>query len=104
MIKHHFLPGLYLREARLLAGARIQMHRHKYDHMSVLASGSVEIQIAGLTKRLDAPAFIMVRAGESHVVKALTDVLWYCEHVTDETDAAKIDQVLIEKGDHRAVL
>jgi len=31
-------------------------------------------------------------------VKALTDVIWYCIHATDEKDPSKVDEVLI-KGD-----
>ncbi len=100
MIKHHFLPGLYLREAAIPAGQAIRMHKHKSDHMSVLVKGAVEAVVNGEQHRLEAPAFFLVKAGEHHTVRALTDVLWYCTHVTDETDVESIDAALIETGSH----
>ncbi len=100
MIKHHFLSGLYLREAAIPAGQTIRMHRHKSDHMSVLVKGSVEAVVNGKRRELEAPAFLLVRKGEHHTVRAVTDVVWYCTHVTDETDCAAIDGVLIEADGH----
>lgn len=103
-VHHHFHDGVYLREAALPAGAHIRMHRHKTDHMSLLVKGNVEVTHAGLTTRREAPAFIMIPAGEQHEVRALSDVLWYCTHITDESDEARIDEVLIDHGEPHAVL
>jgi hypothetical protein len=45
-----------------------------------------------------APACIKIKAGVNHVVHALEDSEWFCVHATEETDANKIDQVLIKRN------
>ena len=51
---------------------------------------------AGENHIIEAPACIEIKAGMYHGVKALTDVVWYCIHSTDETNPDKVDQVLIK--------
>lgn len=98
-IKHHFLNKLYLREAKLPAGQPIKIHRHKFDHISVLAEGTVRVVVDGKTTVLEAPAYLLIPAGKVHGVLALTDVLWYCVHATSECDAETIDSALVEEGE-----
>lgn len=100
-IRHHFLDGVYMREAAFEPGSRIRTHRHKTEHMSILAKGTVDVTSGGVTTRRDAPAFILIPAGEAHEVRAVTDVLWFCTHITDESgDEAHMDEVLIEGAAH----
>lgn len=102
-IEHHFLPGLYLKETRIPQGSHLVQHRHEYDHASALARGSVMVSTDGVAwTRHDAPATLLLPAGVPHEVRALTDVLWYCIHPTEETDPDKVDEVLIQAGDHGA--
>ena len=98
-IKHHFLPGLYLKETRIMAGHHLVQHRHEYAHASALARGSVMVSTDGVVwTRHDAPATLLLPAGVAHEVRALCDVVWYCIHPTDETDPEKVDKVLIQGG------
>lgn len=46
-----------------------------------------------------APACINIVKGVDHAIKALEDSVWYCVHATDETDATKVDEVLIQEGE-----
>ena len=73
-------------------------HAHKHDHLSILASGSVEIVVDGVKSVVEAPACLAIAAGKHHGIKSLTDVVWYCVHATDCTDEDEIDEVLIEPG------
>jgi mannose-6-phosphate isomerase-like protein (cupin superfamily) len=95
MIHHHFSAGVYAKETRIPAGYVLVQHAHKYDHLSILASGSVEMVVDGVKSVVEAPACLTIAAGKHHGIKSLTDVVWYCVHATDCTDEDKVDEVLI---------
>ena len=96
MIHHHFSAGVYAKETRIPAGYVLVQHAHKHDHLSILASGSVELAVDGVKSVVHAPACLTIAAGKHHGIKSLTDVVWYCVHATDCTDEDEIDEVLIE--------
>ena len=98
MIHHHFSAGVYAKETRIPAGYVLVQHAHKYDHLSILASGSVEMVVDGVKSVVEAPACLTIAAGKHHGIKSLTDVVWYCVHATDCTDEDKVDEVLIVPG------
>lgn len=97
-IAHHFGGGVYAKETKVPAGWILVQHKHEHDHLSVLASGTVEILIDGQRSELTGPACLTIKAGKHHGVKALTDVAWYCIHATDCTDETGVDEVLIVPG------
>ena len=99
MISHHFGAGVYAKETRIPAGSILVQHKHKHDHLSVLASGSVELVVDGIKSVIHAPACLTIEANKHHGVKSLTDVVWYCIHATECTDMDEIDEVLIVPGD-----
>ena len=99
MIKHHFSAGVYAKEAFIPAGQILVQHKHKFDHLSILAAGSVELFVDGVKSVVHAPACLTIAAGKHHGIKSITDVVWYCVHATDCTDEDEIDEVLIESGD-----
>jgi quercetin dioxygenase-like cupin family protein len=98
MIHHHFSAGVYTKETRIPAGYVLVQHAHKHDHLSILASGSVELAVDGIKSVVHAPACLTIAAGKHHGIKSITDVVWYCVHATDCTDEDEIDEVLIESG------
>lgn len=98
MIHHHFSAGVYTKETRIPAGYVLVQHAHKHDHLSILASGSVELAVDGEKSVVHAPACLTIAAGKHHGIKSITDVVWYCVHATDCTDQDEIDEVLIESG------
>jgi len=95
-IIHHFADNLYAKETHIPAGQTLVQHMHNYSHLSIIASGKVIVANAGENQVIEAPACIEIKADMYHGVKALTDVVWYCIHSTDETDPAKVDEVLIK--------
>lgn len=106
-IHHHFADHLYAKEMRIDAGMQVAKHMHTYTHLSILAKGRVEVRTwetdaDGITthKRTEirAPACIEIKANVMHQINALTNTVWYCIHATDETDPARVDEVLIERG------
>lgn len=98
-IKHHFDDGVYAKEMHLPEGHYAVSHKHTYDHISMLHRGVAVVTVDGVERQYTAPAVIMIRAHKEHRIDALTDVVWFCIHETDETDPEKIDEVAIEKDE-----
>jgi quercetin dioxygenase-like cupin family protein len=96
-IKHHFSSGVYARQMMLPAGHFAVTHAHQYDHLSILAAGEVLVISDGVQIRYRAPTVITIPAGQNHRIEAVQDATWFCIHATEETDPAKMDQVLIEE-------
>lgn len=94
-ISHHFSDGVYARQMMLPKDHFAVTHAHEYDHLSILASGRVTVEIDGNAKEFAAPACINIAAGKHHRIVALEDSVWFCIHATDETDPGKLDEVLI---------
>ena len=103
MINHYFSSGVYAKETRISAGQVLVQHAHKYDHISILAEGQVELLVDGEKSIVHAPALLTIEANKHHGVKALTDVVWYCIHATSCVDEDEIDEVLIAPGDMTVV-
>jgi quercetin dioxygenase-like cupin family protein len=99
MINHHFSAGVYAKETLIPAGQVLVQHKHKFSHLSILASGSIELMVDDERKIIHAPACLTIEADKHHGVKSLTDVVWYCIHATECTDIDEIDEVLIVPGD-----
>jgi len=103
MINHHFSAGVYAKETHIPSGQVLVQHKHKFDHLSILASGSVELMVDGVKTIVHAPACLTIEANKHHGVKSLTDVVWYCIHATECVDADEIDKVLIVPSDESQV-
>jgi gentisate 1,2-dioxygenase len=96
-VSHHFSDGLYAKEMTLAKGYMATSHSHKYSHLSILAKGDVYIRVDGVISYHSAPACIEIKAESIHEIRAISDVVWYCIHATEETDINKIDEVLIKE-------
>ena len=75
-------------------------HKHNYDHMSILAEGTVIVEINGKQNTYFSPEVIEIKAGVEHSITAVNgQAVWFCIHATDCTDIEKVDNVLIQKLD-----
>jgi quercetin dioxygenase-like cupin family protein len=90
-INHHFAAGLYAKEHFIPKG-----HVHDYSHLSILAKGTVYVDVDGEQTRYEAPACIEIKAGCSHVIISETDCIWYCIHATEEAEADLTNTEIIE--------
>jgi len=95
--QHHFSSGVYAKQMMLPKGYFALSHAHAYDHLSILASGAVVIKTDNKEKYYEAPVCITIEKNTHHSITALEDAVWFCIHATEETDADKIDEVLIMK-------
>ena len=86
LIEHHLAGGVYIKATRIPAGMVLVQHKHLYDHLSILASGSILIDVNGEQSVLLAPQVLTIKAGAHHGIKALEDTIWYCVHASDVAD------------------
>lgn len=94
-IKHMFGGGVYIKDTRIPADCVLVQHKHEYDHLAYLVSGTVEVIVDGVRTTKTGPTGFTIEAGKHHGVKTITDAVWLCIHSTDCTDTDKIDEVLI---------
>lgn len=100
-ICHHFVgqadgKGIYAKQLRVVAGTTLITHTHTYDHISILASGSVMLTVDGAAREVRGPRLIVIEKGKPHGVVAITDAVWFCIHPTDETDADNVDSAILK--------
>lgn len=96
------MGGLYAKETHIPAGTKLTQHVHPFDHLSILASGSVLVRADGWVESYAAPAAITIKAGIAHEVEAATDTVWFCLHATDETDPEKVDHAILGQNNTSA--
>lgn len=74
-------------------------HEHYFDHVSLLATGKVEVTVEGYPpKEFTAPTFIVIKKEHKHTFRALTDnTLWYCVFALRDVDGDVTD---IYSGDN----
>ena len=94
-ITHYFSDNLYAKETFIPAGMVLDQHKHKFDHLSILAKGTVRVTVGDKYRDMTGPVCLNIEKNKSHSVQAVTDTVWYCVHSTNEKDVGKIDEVLI---------
>lgn len=85
-VEHFCAGGVYVKIMRMEKGWAARQHSHHYDHLTVLAHGSVAVKVDGKVDYYDAPTAIMVRADKQHNFIATKDgTVCLCIHkVRDE--------------------
>lgn len=84
-----YFGNIWVRQNVLeLAGESHDGHEHKFDHVTLLVSGKVSIQIAEEEPReFTAPTFIVIRKEHTHKITALADgTVYYCVFALRDID------------------
>lgn len=70
-------------------------HSHKFDHVSLLTSGKVSVEIEGHpAKEFTAPTFIVIRKEHKHKFIALEpNTNWYCVFALRDLDGEPIEEI-----------
>ena len=77
------------------AGDREVQHTHSFDHVTLLAKGSIEVECNGKLTTFVAPHMIYIRADYIHGMVALEDdSLAYCVHAMNNIDKKNIDDII----------
>lgn len=68
-------------------------HKHLFDHMTLLANGSLRVTVDGEASEFKAPHMIYIRAGKHHELTALEDgTLAYCIHAL--RDGERVEDII----------
>lgn len=91
-----YIGNIWVRQNYLeKAGDKIGGHAHYFDHVSLLAQGSVEISIDEKHPQIfHAPTFIVIKKQHKHEITALEDnTYWYCVFAARDIDGNVADIV-----------
>jgi quercetin dioxygenase-like cupin family protein len=77
------------------AGTIIPAHAHKYDHITLLAYGSMSVMADGeMLGDFTGPTGIFIKAGVKHMFMTTTPgVVFCCIHALHGTDGVEIDEM-----------
>lgn len=77
-------------------------HKHKFDHLTLLASGSLKVIVEGEETIFKAPHMIYISATKNHELVALEDdTVAYCIHAVRDRETGDIlDPSMVPKGVH----
>lgn len=96
-LTHRFAPGVYLREIKMPAGTVVIGKVHRTEHFNVLIQGAcLIVHDDGRREELRAPMTFVSKSGVQKVLYILEDMIWQTIHPTDETDMAKLDEMIVE--------
>lgn len=66
-------------------------HKHTYDHVTLVAYGSVRVHVDGKTSDFVAPQMIYIKQGKSHFIEALEDnTIAFCVHALRDKDTGDV--------------
>lgn len=90
--KYTCAGNLWLRQMHFAkAGDANEGHVHNYDHLTLLAHGSVRVHVDGKQTDFKAPQMVFITRGKSHYIEALEDnTIAYCVHALRDKDTAEI--------------
>lgn len=97
-VLHHFGPGVYIREVRMLAGSLILGHRHRNAHTNILVQGRLKfLNEGGEVVELVAPAVLTSNPGRK-LAYIIEDTIWQNVYATEEKDIEKLEAALLDKS------
>lgn len=96
-VREHRIGGVYTKECHLPVGYAFPQHRHRYEHTSVLASGTALVEVDGVTTEHVGPVVLRIEAKKVHTITPLTPCVWLCQHATT-SENEDIDAELIDHG------
>jgi hypothetical protein len=95
-IRHHFAPGVYLREMTMPEGVTVTGAIHKHEHLSILSKGRVLVTSDDGVVELAAPATLLASVGTKRALHALEESVWTTVHATNTRDLDALVEELTE--------
>jgi len=83
------------------AGDKEMGHTHAFDHLTLLASGSLKVTVDGLESVFIAPHMIYIKADKNHELVAMEDnTVAYCIHALRDKNSTEniLDPSMIPEG------
>jgi hypothetical protein len=83
----------------LKAGDTEQGHAHCFDHLTLLAAGSLKVIVNDVATEFKAPHMIYIKKDDVHELVALEDnTVAYCIHALHDHDGDLLDPSMIPEG------
>jgi hypothetical protein len=96
--RHHFGPGIYIKEVTMPAGAVIVGKVHKVEHMCIMLTGRmILVQEDGTKTELVAPATFVAKPGRK-VAYIIDTTVFQNIYATDETDVEKLENMFVDNS------
>jgi len=99
LTKHHFAPGIYVRELLIPAGTVLTGKVHRHETMNILVSGTLKVTTDDGVQELTGPMIFNSQPGMKKAAVTFTDVIWLNVHPTESTDLEEIEQEFIVPED-----
>lgn len=101
-VTHHFLPGIYMREITMPAGALIIGHLHRTEHLNFICAGRARVIMNGECTDVGAGDWIRSKAGVRKVLYIRETCRWQTIHANPDElrDIAALEAAIV---DHDAV-
>ncbi len=93
--KHHFLPGIYIRELHIPAGMITTGKIHKYECISLLSKGQRATLVDGKIELITAPYMQMTPPGFKRISLTIEDSVWVTVHLTETTSIRLLEKELV---------
>jgi hypothetical protein len=94
--KHHFGPGIYVKEVTMPAGSVIVGKPHKVEHLCIMLQGRMKlVKEDGEVIEVSAPATFVGKPGRK-IAYIIETVVFQNIYATDETDVEKLELMFIE--------
>ena len=92
LVNMNFINGLWCKQMHFLrAGALVPGHKHLYDHMTLLAHGSLSVTVNNKVTEFVAPQIIYIKKNVVHDLVALeADTVAYCIHIVKNAETGDI--------------
>lgn len=100
-VKIGCVANLFSRMMRFEKAGDVELgHTHQFDHLTLLASGSLRVVVDGVASEFTAPHMIYIHKDKVHELTALTDeTVAYCIHALHDKDTGEIlDPSMIPAG------
>ena len=92
-VEMKFADGIFVKSIHVHeAGTSVPQHSHAYDHLSLLAAGTISVREDGVwVGEHSAPHILVIKAGVKHLFTALTDgVVIFCVHNTSRAEVVEV--------------
>lgn len=96
--RHHFGPGIYVKEVVMPAGSVIVGKVHKVEHLCNMLTGRmILVQEDGTRTEVVAPATFVAKPGRK-VAYIIETTIFQNIYSTDETDVEKLENMFIDNS------
>lgn len=91
-IKSIQADGVYIKAYFVPRGTKLYSKFFPTNHVTILATGSIAMEVDGQMTKYVAPAHYVFPANRRIPILVLEDSVWYCVHATEETDLTELEK------------